>query len=78
MILRGFLRRLLRITFKAEKLKLKCDVIAKIYKVKKNMAEKVKTELPEGIMDEIEHWAEKEKMDESTLMTKIVEEGLST
>ena len=41
------------------------------------MAGEVRTGLPKGIMKEIEYWAEREKVDKFTLMTKIVEEGLS-
>ena len=41
------------------------------------MAGEVMTGLPEGIMTEIEYWAEREKVDKHTLMTKIIEEGLS-
>jgi predicted HTH domain antitoxin len=42
------------------------------------MSEKVVTELPEGIIKEIAHWAEEEKVDKSTLLTKIISEGLRT
>ena len=42
------------------------------------MSEKVMTELPRGIIREIAHWAEEEKVDKSTLLTKIIEEGLDT
>lgn len=41
------------------------------------MTRKVMAELPEEIMKEIEYWAEREKADKSTLITKIMEEGLS-
>jgi len=41
------------------------------------MAGKVMVALPEEIMREIERWTEKERMDRSTLIIKIVEEGLS-
>ena len=40
------------------------------------MAEKVMTELPSGIVLEIAHWAEEEKVDKSTLLTDIIEKGL--
>ena len=41
------------------------------------MSGKVMAKLPPEIVKEIAHWAEKEKMDESALITRIVEEGLS-
>ncbi len=41
------------------------------------MAGKVMAELPDEIMKEVGYWAEREKVDKSILITKIVEEGLS-
>lgn len=40
------------------------------------MTVKAMAEIPPEIMKEIEYWAEKEKMDKSTLIAKIVKEGL--
>lgn len=41
------------------------------------MSGEVMAQLPEELMKEIEYWAEREKVDKSTLLTKIMEEGLS-
>jgi len=41
------------------------------------MPEKVITELPEEIVKEVERWAQEEKIDKSTLMTRIIEQGLN-
>jgi len=40
------------------------------------MSSKVITELPERIMKEIAYWADEGKMDKSTLLTQIIDEGL--
>ena len=41
------------------------------------MSGEVMAQLPEELMKEIEYWAEREKVDKSTLLTKIMEEGLN-
>jgi predicted HTH domain antitoxin len=42
-----------------------------------NVTGKVMMELPEEIMMEIEYWAKEGKIEKSTMITKILKEGLS-